>query len=395
MLNRFLRTAPTRTLLGAIAGVVAVIAGGTAIALAAQGGGPVPKSKRLAVAVHDAMAAPQVQGISADISFTNGLIDTSEIQGSDPLLQGGSGHVWVSNDGQFRLELYGDNGDAELVANHGSWWISDPTLQTVYEGTLPLKRGETKTSHAKRLPSVAQIQADINRLAQHLHITGAKPTDVAGQPTYTVVVSPKQTGGLLGKLQLAWDAVKGVPLRFAVYARGSQKPALEVAATNVSYGPVSGVFDLTPPSGYRVVNVATPSGSSTSHAKHPQLGGVKAVAKHVSFKLAAPAALAGKHRQSVSLFGHGALLVYGLGLGAFAVIEQPATAASSRQLQLTHGAGDHQDGVSLPTFSVHGATAQELDTALGTFARFTSGGVTYTVVGSMPRAVVEAVARGL
>ena len=129
MLNRFLRTAPTRTLLGTVVGLVVLIAGGTAIAVAAGSGGPVPKSKRLAAAVHDAMTAPQVQGLSADISFTNGLIDTSEIQGSDPLLQGGSGHVWVSNSGQFRLELYGDNGDPEIVVNKSSWWISDPTQE--------------------------------------------------------------------------------------------------------------------------------------------------------------------------------------------------------------------------------------------------------------------------
>lgn len=407
MLNRFLRTAPTRTLLGTIAGLVVVIAGGSAIAVAAGGGGPVPKSKRLAVAVHDAMKAPQVQGFSANINFTNGLIDTSEIQGSDPLLQGGSGHVWVSNNGDFRLELYGDNGDPELVASNGKWWISDPTLHTVYQGTLPAQPSEKKKSKAgsDRLPTVAQIQADINRLAQHLHVSGANPTDTGGQPTYTVSVSPRQAGGLVGKLQLAWDSIKGVPLRFAVYARGSSKPALELAASNISYGPVdSSVFTLTPPSGYHTVNVATPSGSNASgsaaakakkHGKKAEITGVKAVAKRLSFKLAAPATLAGMHRQSVSLMGKGALITYGQGLGGIAVIEEPATSASSQQLQLSHGSGDHQSGLALPTFSVNGATAQELDTALGTFARFSSGGVTYTVIGSVGSSTARAAARGL
>jgi hypothetical protein len=405
MLNRFLRTAPTRTLLGAIAGIVAVIVGGTAIALAAQGSGPVPTSKPpLAVAVRDALKAPPVQGFSADISFTNGLIDTSELQGSDPLLQGGSGHVWISNTGQIRLELYGDNGDPELVVNNGSWWISDPTLHTVYEGKLPAQSADK--SHAKsqtgKLPTVAQIQADINRLAQHLHISGAAPTDVGGQPTYTVSVSPKPAGGMVGKLQLAWDAVRGVPLRFAVYARGSSKPALELKASNISYEPVSGVFGLTPPSGYHVVNVATPTGSSSASAartkkagKHADITGVGAVAKRLGFRLAAPATLAGMQRQSVSLMGKGALVTYGQGLGGIAVIEEPATASSSQQLQLSHGAGDHQAGITLPTFSVHGTTAQELDTVLGTFVRYSSGGVTYTVIGSVGSHVARSAARGL
>ncbi|HTX32556.1 MAG TPA: hypothetical protein VMD09_14335 [Solirubrobacteraceae bacterium] len=401
MLNRFLRTAPTRTLLGTIAAFVVVIAGGTAIALAAQGTGPVPKPRRLAVAVRDAVTAPQVPGISADISFTNGLIDTSELQGSDPLLQGGSGHIWASSRGrEFRLELYGDNGDPELVVNGTSWWISDPTLQTVYEGTLPPQRGGKKTSKVSGTPTVAQIQADINRLAQHLHLSGAAPTDVGGQPTYTVTVSPKQAGGLVGKLQLAWDAIRGVPLRFAIYARGNSKPALEVAASNISYGVVDqSVFAITPPAGYHVVNVAAPARSTApeakKHSRRAEVLGVGAVAKKLSFKLAAPAILAGRQRQSVSLMGHGALITYGQGLGGIAVIEQPATAASARQLQLSQGGGDHQDGISLPTFSVDGTTAQELDTALGTFVRFSSGGVTYTLIGSVPSGTARAAARGL
>jgi hypothetical protein len=45
--------------------------------------------------------------------------------------------------------------------------------------------------------------------------------------------------------------------------------------------------------------------------------------------------------------------------------------------------------------SVSGASGRELVTALGTVIRFVRGGVTYTVLGSMPKPVVEAVARGL
>jgi outer membrane lipoprotein-sorting protein len=135
--NKFLRTASTRRLLGAITGLIVAVAAGTAIAIAAQGSGPVPGPKRLANAVHDALTARKVQGISANISFTNRLINASEIQGTDPLLSGGTGHVWLSSNGLFRLELYGNNGDPAVVVNKTSWWVSDPTSNTVYEGTLP------------------------------------------------------------------------------------------------------------------------------------------------------------------------------------------------------------------------------------------------------------------
>ena len=409
MLNRFLRTASTRRLLGALAGVVVAIAGGAAIAVAATGGGPVPKAKQLAEAIHEAIAAKPVQGISAGVNFTDNLIDTSEIQGSDPLLTGGSGHIWVSNDGRIRLELYGDNGDPEIVVTPRSWWVYDPMLQTVYEGKLPAQRAAGSKPHASHaLPSISQIQADISRLAARLDISRAIPSDVGGQPAYTVKLSPAHDNGLVGQLQVAWDALRGVPLRFAVYRRGDGTPVLELAASGVSYGAIApGTFDLAPPPGSHVVSIATPaSGGAETQAKTgrartkpAEVTGVAAVAGRLSFKLAAPSTLAGLQRASVRLLDggsqHGALVVYGKGLGAVAVIEEPANPNRTQKLNLSSGSGDHARGITLPTVNVHGASGQELDTALGTIVRFTATGVSYTVIGSVPPSVADAAARGL
>jgi outer membrane lipoprotein-sorting protein len=327
------------------------------------------------------------------------------------LLTGGSGQLWASNDGRLRVELYGNNGDPEIVVTHHSWWVYDPTLNTIYEGKLPAGSSPThKSSTREALPTIAQIQADLNHLASHLHLSGAIPTDVGGQPTYTVKISPKTSGGLLGQLQLAWDALKGVPLRFAVYARGSSTPVLEVAATNVSYGKVSsGDFAIKPPPGAHMVKIATPAAGQSNQAnatsgkaskkKDHGVTGVKAVAKHLSFALVAPNTLGGFARQSVSLLdtgtGHGALLIYGQTLGGIAVIEEPASQNSSQKLNLSTGSGDGPRGITLPTVSINGATGQELDTALGTIVRFTSGNVTFTVLGSVSPHVADAAARGL
>lgn len=395
-------------LLAAIAGIVVAIGGGTAIAVAATSGGPVPPPKKLSVAVHDAMAAKPVHGISADVSFTNNLIPSFEIQGTDPLLTGGRGHVWISGDGRLRLELYGSNGDPEIVVNHGSWWVYDPTLQTVYEGKLPAN-GTGSHKGGEALPSIAQIQTDINRLIAHVNVSGAIPSDVGGQAAYTLKVSPKHDAGMLGQLQLAWDALHGVPLRFAVYARGNGTPVLELAATGVSYGAIDpSVFGIPIPSAPHVVNVATPAATPSSQAAttakgakkhHAEVTGVKSVASKVSFKLVAPAKLDGLPRQSVSLLdmgaGHGALVTYGQNLGGIAVIEEPATANSSQKVNLSSGSGDHANGLALPTVTINGATGQELDTTLGTILRFTSGGVTYTVMGSVPPYAADAAARAL
>lgn len=394
-MNRFLRTAPTRQLLSAVAALLVVVAGGTAIAVAAQGRGPVPKRESLAKAIHQALVVPTVTALSARISFTNNLISTSEVQGSDPLLSGASGRLWISKSQGLRVELQGNNGDASLVVRNGSFWAYDPSQNTVFKGTLPAQGQERKASSDKAaakkeaVPSIAMIQRDLSQAMSHLSISSAIPGDIAGRPVYTVRVSPKQSGGLLGAAQLAWDAVRGVPLRVAVYARGDKTPALAVSATNISYGPVArSVFSISAPAGAKVVDIATPSSTTSRHsAKHGQSLG------KLSFALADPQQVAGLTRTSVSRFGRGALIVYGHYLGGVAVIEQPAAAVHAPTL-VTPPTGDHS-GLSLPTVVINGATAQELDTALGTIVRFSRAGVEYTVIGSVTPRVADAVARAL
>ncbi len=402
---RFLRTASTQRLLATLAGLLIAVAGGTAIAVAASSGGPVPRPQRLAVAVHSALGAPTVPGISARISFTNHLIAASNIQGSDPVLQGASGRLWLSpSTHQLRLELQSDNGDAQAVVSGGHFWVYDPGTNTVYEGTVPAhaKPKRSSTRH-ETLPSVSQIQTDLNKLAQHINFSGATPSDVAGHAAYTVQVSPKHDGGLLGDAQLAWDAARGVPLRFAVYARGDGAPVLELKATNISFGRVpASDFAIKPPGTAKVVRVSTPT--TPTHAarhskRHAEVSGPAAVQRHLHFTLVAPTTLVGLPRQSVSLLdwagSPAALVTYGQNLGGIAVVEQDASKAHGLPSGTSSGSGDHARGLSLPTVSIGGATARELDTALGTVLTFTRGNVAYTVLGSVPAAAAEAAARAL
>ena len=392
---RYLRTVSTRRLLAMIAGVVAVIAGGTAIAVAAAGSGPKPPPESLARAVHGALTAPNVQGISARISFTNHLIGSTNLQGTDPILSGATGRLWISNDGRMRLELQSDSGqDAQVLVSKSGFWIYDPSSNTEYRGTLPADSHNGKQSD--KVPSVAQIQQRISRLIQHANLSGAIPSDVAGQAAYTVRVSPKHDGGLLGSAALAWDAARGVPLRFAIYARGQDKPVIELKVTDVSYGKVpASDFAVSPPPGAKVVTVNVPSGKAEAAGKHGRahrdVTGAAAVAKKVPFALTAPRTLVGLPRRSVSMIDMNgtpaALVTYGQNLGGIAVIEQAAQPQAS--------SGSDQRGLSLPGVTINGATGHELDTALGTVVQFTRGGVDYTVLGSVPAAAADAAARAL
>ncbi|HET6866632.1 MAG TPA: hypothetical protein VFH80_12015 [Solirubrobacteraceae bacterium] len=408
---RFLRTVSTQRLLAIVAGVILAIAGGTAIAVAASNGGPTPPRESLAKALHQAASAPTVSGITARIKFTNNLIDSTDIQGSDPLLSGASGRLWVSpTSHKMRLELQGQNGDAQVVVSDGAFSIYDPTSNTLYKGTLPKQSSQTSGKQSDTIPTVAQIQSNLNQLMQHLNLVGPLPRNVAGQPAYKVVVSPKHDGGLIGDVQLAWDASHGIPLGIAIYSRNSSSPVLELKATDISYGPVSsGDLTVKAPAGAKVVKVSSDStGAAAGSAKakaghlaskkhHAEVTGPAAVQSHLPFTLAAPDKLVGLPRQSVQLLdwgGHPAALVtYGQGLGGIAVIQQ---AASGSQSSGSQGGGNGQPGLSLPSISIKpGTSGQELATALGTVVRFTSGSVSYTVLGSVPPIAAESAARAL
>ncbi|TMK71242.1 MAG: hypothetical protein E6G49_09945 [Actinobacteria bacterium] len=394
---RYLRRISTRRLL-AICGAVGLVAiASAAIALAATGGGPTPPPKPLPVAVHDALSAPGVAGISARVQFTDNLLPGSGVQGSDPLLTGGSGRLWASSDGKLRLELQSDSGrgDSQVVIDGRRFLVYSGDTATAYRGRLPTGRGGKNNSDAgtDRVPSIARIHRGLSTFARHLDLSGAMPTDVAGRPAYSVRISPKSHGGLIGGLQLAWDAIHGVPLEASVYAHGVASPVLQLRATDISFGPVSdSVFAISPPPGTKVTNIDPPSRHPAGRGSRPAVTGAAAVARRVSFRLNAHSSLAGMQREEVRMVNLGdsraALVTYGHGLGGIAVLER---ASSGRSGPSRHGMGD----LTLPTLSIGGVSGEELKTPLGTVIDFNRQGVEYVVAGSVPTAVAEGAARGL
>jgi outer membrane lipoprotein-sorting protein len=363
-----------------VVGVVCLAGATAAIALAATSqGGTKPPPKPLAQAVHDALSGPNVPGVTARVKFTNHLIDSAAVPGATPLVSGASGRLWASADGKLRLELQSTSGDAQVVYDRGRFLVYDASSNTAYRGQLP--SGDHQ-GHSSAPPSIAQIQKAIAQTGKYASHTGAIPTTAAGQSAYEVRITPRH-GGQVSGARLVWDAVRGVPLEVAIYAKGNGSPVLALTVQSISYGSVpASVFAISPPKGAHVVDVTPPSGQRSADKN---VSGLAAVQKALPFQLSAPAQLAGKPRQEVKLIGSDAALVtYGQGLDGLAVIEQGGDTQSSLG-----------GGLQLPTVSINGSTGQELPTALGTVVRFTRGGVEYTVLGSQPANTVLAAARAL
>jgi outer membrane lipoprotein-sorting protein len=369
-----LRRLPLSRLLLVCALVIAIGVSATAIASALDSG-PTPPAKPLGQAVHDTLAGAQnahIEGLSANIQLTDHLLEGASLASgngggggggltSSPLVTGASGRLWVAKDGRVRLELQSQKGDTQIVSDGHTVTLYDAATNTVYRYTPradeEASSGDDEGSMDKHeVPSVAKIEEAISHLNKHADVSGATPTDVAGQPAYTVRVSPKEAGSLLGGAELSWDANNGVPLRAAIYSSTSSSPVIELAASEVSFGPVqSSVFAITPPANAKVQEITFPEGHRQGDSKKAGAG----------------------EKPNVTTHGHG--------LGTIAVLESRSKSATSTSTSLE----------GLPKVTINGSSASELRTELGTLLTFERSGVRYLLGGAVSPAAVEEVARGL
>ena len=329
--------------------------------------------------------------MTARISFTNKLFPSGALTGQtgSALMTGATGRLWANANGG-RLELQSDAGDAQIVWNDTKVTVYDATSNTAYVADLPQKTGSTGTT-APAVPTLDEITTFLTDLGKHWTVSGAEPSNVAGQEAYTVTVSPSHDGGLLGSVELAWDATHGTPLKVAVYAQGSSAPVLALEATDISFGSVpDSDIAVSPPAGAKIVDLSSQAGSGTSGSGPAPITGLAAVQAAAPFPVVAPDTLVGLPRQDVRLVGpadsQSVLVAYGQGLGAIIVVERKQDTSKAGQAGMLD---------ALPSVSLDGVTAHELATQLGTVLGWDSAGVSYILAGSIPTSAAESAARSL
>src|SRR3954467_2984243 len=154
-------------------------------------------------------------------------------------------------------------GERDLVANRTDAWFWDSRTQTAKHLTYDaaaMQAAMRAQQPSATPPDPSTLAATIvRRLAPFAALSVSSTQWVAGEATYTLVLTPTSSTTLVGSVQVALDANNWVPLQLEVFAKGSDAAAIRVGFTSISFGPVdASTFEFTPPAGSDVTTSALP-----------------------------------------------------------------------------------------------------------------------------------------
>ena len=276
---------------GAVAVVAAVTAASMATAAAASPALPARSPAQLlsALASH-AATPPQMSGTVVE-SASLGIPQLPGQQDpSSPLSMLSGSHtirLWFSDPAHFRLALPVPLGETDVIRNGGTGWVWQSSSNSVQKIMLPARAGGVQ---AARPPGPAPCRRRSPRSRPHSGCSrrsapppASRPgptTTVAGQDAYQLVVAPKDSRSLVGRVVVEIDAQHpGVVLGVQLFARGAASPAFQTGFTSITFAaPPASTFAFTPPNGASVHTV-TPHRQAVRTGAPPAVSGAKVVGK--------------------------------------------------------------------------------------------------------------------
>ncbi len=175
--------------------------------------------------------------------------------------------VWYADPTHIRLAVPVTLSETDLIRDGRQVSVWQSNSNTVMRIQLPAKAGKDAMqagaipSQVPLTPQQAASQA-LKAVGPSTRVSVERNVTVAGQAAYQLVLSPRASGSLVGRISIAIDATKNVPLRVQVFARGAASPAFQVGYTSISFvKPATSNFSFTTPPGAKVKVISPPSRS--------------------------------------------------------------------------------------------------------------------------------------
>jgi outer membrane lipoprotein-sorting protein len=166
--------------------------------------------------------------------------------------------VWYGGPARLRLAVPVQLGETDFILNGTTAWLWQSNTDAVTKFVVPSRQSRQQAVKrvASRVPLTPQqaAQQALAAVGPSTRVTTESNVTVAGEAAYQLVIAPKSSGSLIGKITIALDAQHlSVPLRVQVFARGATSPAFQVGYQSISFvQPAAANFSFTPPPGATV-----------------------------------------------------------------------------------------------------------------------------------------------
>lgn len=194
--------------------------------------------------------------------------------------------VWYQDPAHLRLAMPVTMSETDVIRDGRQVWLWQSSKNSVTKLTLPARSAKAAATPAQTQVPVTPQQAAsqvLKAVGPSTRVSVQRTVTVAGQPAYQLVLSPKSSGSLVGRVDIAIDASNNVPLRVQVFARGASSPAFQVGYTAISFvRPAAANFSFSPPAGAKVHTVTLPSepaGRKPSAAQRQAASQVQVIGK--------------------------------------------------------------------------------------------------------------------
>jgi outer membrane lipoprotein-sorting protein len=169
----------------------------------------------------------------------------------------------------YRLAIPQPSAETDIIANGGKTWLWESAGDSVTEFAPPTGAAKpaTPAPQATQTPLTPQQAANqiLAKVGKTTVVSAQANVMVAGQASYQLVLAPKDSRSLIGKIVIATDGKYGVPLRVQLYAKGAASPAFQVSYTALQWvAPASSNFSFTPPHGSSVNVLNGKSGTKSA-----------------------------------------------------------------------------------------------------------------------------------
>jgi outer membrane lipoprotein-sorting protein len=212
--------------------------------------------------------------------------------------------VWYAGPDKARIAVMDTRGETDVIRNGNDLWVWSSQRNEASHRVLK-SHDDKPRAMPSGVPATPQEAADqaLAALDPTTEVTVGRAATIAGRDAYELVLTPRDPVSLVEQVRIAIDAVEHVPLRFEVFAEGTDRAAVEVAFTQVDFSrPDPQQFVFNPPAGAKVTQAQdrpeqrryADHGPDAQHAPGP-----KTVGTGWTTVLVARAPVGGEDRQQV------------------------------------------------------------------------------------------------